>query len=298
MTGMIDGIVMLQARRSLPAPSMIADSWSCGSTPAIAARKMIDPHLLPHAGRDQHRHEPVDVGQKVDRFAAHAGDDRVDHPGGRGQDRPDDAAQHHPRQEMGQVADRLHGALEVALMHFVEEQRQDDRRREPPEQPVQTDEERVAKHPAKVGSAVEQPYEVVEADPLAAPYAVEEPVFLERDDDPVHGPVPEDDGPDQGGGQQGEQIAVAVVPLQDRRAVERHGAGVPNGGVRVGLRERHPGRTLPLRAGSVNGPGTPDAAAPRSGMAGRSGTAERRRRAQRVKSRVRSSASSRKPRTR
>ena len=175
--------------------------------------------LFPHRRGYQHRNEPAGIGQEVDRLPPERLDDRIHHSRGRRQDLHDDTAHHHPGQEVGQVADRLHDPLEVRLVDFVEQQRQDDRRRKTEDQPVDADEQGIAEDLAELRGAAEQPDEVRQTDPLAAPYAVEYSVFLERDDDPVHGAVSEDDGPDEGCGEQQEQVAGLGVPSDDRLPV-------------------------------------------------------------------------------
>ncbi len=58
----------------------------------------------------------------------------------------DDAGHHHDRQEVRQVRDRLHEALQRAGTHLVEQQREDDRQRETEQQGQRAEHQRVGEH--------------------------------------------------------------------------------------------------------------------------------------------------------
>ena len=164
-------------------------------------------HVLPDVGRHDHRAEEARLDHEVDRFEPDQHQQVVDHPAGGRQELADQGRDHHPTDEVRQVGDGLHHLLEAARAHLVEQQRQDDRGREPEDDLVERDQQRVAEHVQELRAA-EQALEVVQAHPRAAQDALQDAVLLEGDDHPVHGVVLEDQEPGDGRQQHDEQAAV------------------------------------------------------------------------------------------
>ena len=97
---------------------------------------------------------------------------------------------------MRRIADRLERALDFFVLDFVDHQRQDNRDREPQHQAQDADRQRVFQdHREPIG--MEQPVELLEPNPWAAEHPLFEAVIFERNDDPVHRFVREDDEANQ-----------------------------------------------------------------------------------------------------
>ena len=211
------------------APSMTAASYCSVSMPAIAARvdDRAPAHALPDVGSDQNTAKQPRIAQEQPALATQQGDDVVDHSVGGMQHLTDDPAQDDPRHEVREIGDTLHQLLEAHVVHGVQQQRQQDRRRESEGDAIGADDERVLQH-AQEEIAAEQPLEVLQADPRTAHDAVHHPVVLEGDEGAVHGPVVEQDEEDHRRQQQQIAMPVAVqLPLQPRP-----GGGSPSRRVR------------------------------------------------------------------
>ena len=118
------------------------------------------------------------------------------------------AHEHDDGDEVRQVGDRLGDLAEAAAGHGVHDQRQQNRHREPGQQIVKAQDERVAHEQAEVVAA-EEVAEPLHAHPFAAGDAVREVEVAEGDLHAVHRPVMEDEDIQEGG--ENHQVQRAVV---------------------------------------------------------------------------------------
>ena len=92
----------------------------------------------------------------------------------------DNARRHNPGEEVGQVADGLHDALENEMAHFVEHQGERDRRNKSEHQIDRAHDERVPQHEPEA-IVVEHECEMLETDPLLLGERFSRLEILERD---------------------------------------------------------------------------------------------------------------------
>ena len=154
--------------------------------------------------------------QEQPRLGAEESDHAVDHPVD-GQHVAHDAADHHPGDEVRQVADGLERLLPGDLAYLVQEQGEDDRPREADRDLQEADADRVPQHLVEL-LGVEQALEVGEPDPGAAEQAAGDGVLLEGDDDPGHRDVAKQHEYDQRREQQQQVLAMPVHLLEKRAA--------------------------------------------------------------------------------
>ncbi len=144
---------------------------------------------LPDAGAYEQRPEPARLRHERNAVDAQKPKQLIN------QSVPRQEIEHHShhddnRDEMRQIRDRLHRALEDAAPNLVQQQGQYYRRGKSKQQLVHIDQDRIAKQTAEV-VAVEKILEMIEADPLAAPDAVRDAVIFESHQQAVHRSVVE-----------------------------------------------------------------------------------------------------------
>ena len=175
--------------------------------------------VLPDVAGDVDGPEPLRPHQEGRAPEAQEGQEVVHHPVG-GDEVDDHAADHHQRDEVRHVGDRLDGALEGDGAHLVEHHRQDDRRREADGQAEHLDQHGVAHQRPEVGVG-QVLLEVLEADAGGGEYRAqpaEHLDLLERDQHPVHGRVLE-----QHVEQERRREHQVQVPRPVQLAPDRHG---------------------------------------------------------------------------
>ena len=258
-TAPIDGTVMCTARWRRFAPSI-----SAGLVQLRIDRRdgrQVDDgapaDLLPDVGGHQQRAEEPGGAEQVGCLLAEQAVRRRDHAPLRRQDLEQDAGQDHPRHEVRQVGDRLHGALVRLRSHLVDQQRQHDRRRESEQDAQRADDDGVAQDAAEQRRFEGQP-EVLEVVPRASPGALDDLVVLEGDQHPVDRQVVEDE--QRGDRKQQEQVEQAHAPgaapaLVGQQRLETgvaaDAAHAPSGASRSsGLTEAHRHRAHAVRPGS------------------------------------------------
>ena len=182
--------------------------------------------VLPDVGDNVDRRKPARLHEPRERLAAQGDDDAV-HQAFALEEVDDHAGHDHHRDEVRQVADGLHHALEPGVAQLVEQQRQDDRHRKAEDDAVQRQQHGVANQLPGVGIG-EELGKVPQADPLGAPDAERHLVVLEGDDDAVDRQVVEDQEVQER--QQEDQVEIAVLAQHPRGALPR---GVPGGGGQV-----------------------------------------------------------------
>ena len=147
-------------------------------------------HLLPVVRQIQKRAEQRNVRQEVHPRAAEIADDRIDHAAV-GEEVGEDCGNDDPAEEVRECVDRLIHALELRAAHFVDQQRENDRRRELEDQSRNIDFKRIADglHGRR---RFEDAGEVIHAHPLGTPDAQARIVLLERENNAAHRRIMED----------------------------------------------------------------------------------------------------------
>ena len=106
---------------------------------------------LPDTHSRINRSEIFGVIHKIGSSSAQRFNQIVDYAVGWRKHRNQDGNDNHCGNKMRQIGDGLSDFLERAILKLVEQQRQDDRRREAPDKAVKTNQEGIADEPPKIG---------------------------------------------------------------------------------------------------------------------------------------------------
>lgn len=150
---------------------------------------------LPHAGDHVDRSEILRRAEEINRLSAEQHDDCIEKAAIRAQKAADDARDNDDGKEVRKIGNRLHELLKVLVLQFVDQQRQQNRRRERPQKRIKAQKEGVSHQPPEIVGRHEAP-EPVKAEPFAgedAAYAEERLIVLEGNDDAENRQVLEQD---------------------------------------------------------------------------------------------------------
>ena len=167
-------------------------------------------HTLPHAHQDIGKPPPVPVGQERYVAVGQSGFHQqcIDHTGCWRKDLQDHTADNDPAQEMRKVKHGLGYLFQPRRPHLVQQDGQDDRRRESDDQIHQVQKKRVPQCNSEVPHG-EGGLEIFQPDKRASGHALEDAVLLKRDDDADHGLVTKQQVPDKRDCQHGIKPPVA-----------------------------------------------------------------------------------------
>ena len=211
--GTVDARRLVQLRVDAGQRGHVDDGAEPGALPDL--REHVDPRE-----RDRNAHE-------VDRIQAQEASQVAGESDPRVEEQDDHRRHHHGGDEVREVGDHLHRALERAVADLVERQRQDDRRHEAERHHQHVDRHHVADQRVEVGGPEEQ-QEVLQSHPFAAPDALHRRVVAEGDLGSHHRDVLEDENVGQGGGHHQVVLPVAA-DLHPRRTPS--GPGVRRSGL-------------------------------------------------------------------
>ena len=238
---------LLPAVRAVHARRLVEALVDAGDGADVDDRVPAD--ALPQAGDDVDAVEVVRNGQPVHRDQPHGLPQLGQDADGRGADVVDHAHQHDGGDEVRHVGDGLHDLLVAVAAHLVEQDGEDQRRREHDGQREQVQRQRVADVLPQV-RAGEQALKPLEADVLGALEALEQLVVVERRPQVVHGQVLEQQHVDQDGNDHQVDIAVAPDPVA---YTSSHAGGVEDAFLSgcCGIQCESP-----FTSGSLSGPGS------------------------------------------
>ena len=206
-------------------------------------------HVLPDAADDEHRQPYLRIDHEVRRIQTGSSIQRTHHPRSGGHELDHQGAQERPRQEVREVEDRLNRALVPLRAELVQQDRQDDRRREPDEGGEHREADRVEHRPNERIGCQEHLVEVLEerGRPRASQDSLIDVEILEGESHPVDRQVVEDEQVDRAGDEQQQQGTVSVDVADPLRAAAARGLSGGRGDGLLGRRDgchRHSGGSV------------------------------------------------------
>ena len=202
---------LLQAARAVDHRRFIQFLIDSGQRRDIDDR--VPAQILPYAGGHIDRPEPFALRHEVDGSPSQFLDDDIDNTSVRRQYHEQDTDDGNRRDEVRQIADRLHKLLIPEVAYFIQQNRENNRHRESKDQIVEVQEDRIDNDPTAVHVS-EELQKVLESDPGTAQNPRADFIILEGDDHAVHGDIMEDNIVDQSRQQQKLQILGPVQTLQ------------------------------------------------------------------------------------
>lgn len=172
-------------------------------------------HLLPDAGQDVDAFEPGGIGQKVNGFPPEPRHGHIQQAGLRREKDKDHAHQNDRGQKMRRVRDRLDELAELFGADFIDHQGQNNRNRKTDDKLVETDAQRIRQQPPEI-IAFEEPLEMFEAHPRAAPDSFGRDKIFKGNLYAVHGKILEHQEEDEDRHDKQIQIPVSPDPFKER----------------------------------------------------------------------------------